>query len=790
MNFKSLITTTASVIAVASMGVATAQDDTDERESAVDRVLGVVTVTATKKADVENVQDVPIAITAFNSDTLDALNVTTLESLSYTTPNVSLDDIGTARGTANFAVRGLGVNSSIPSIDPAVGVFIDGVYLGVNNGVVVDLFDLDSVEIARGPQGLLFGRNTTGGALIINTANPTDEFSYKLRTTLDGPVDSDRGGTNGTVQAIVSGPLVQDVLNGKIGVYYNSDAGYFKNLANGENHGEAQTTLVRGALDFTPTSDFRVLAKAEYSDTRSDGPSGQNRGVYSRDTFNIAINNDGFAEAETLFGSIRADLDVEFGDGTITNIIGYRDYDSGSSGDIDALPITIFHSGAEFTQEQISNELRYAGTFGKADVTTGLYYFNQEILYTETRNIPSTRPATLPATIPWAFYGGGTQDHTVYGVFGQVDYEFTDKLTGIFGLRWSQEEKDGAITFIRPRNQCSVVGGTCPTSGTNDLISLITGGLAQEPNGFVDSDEWSNLTPKVGFQYFYDDRTQFYGSYTKGFRSGGYNFRITDVPLYLTQLGLTGKPSFDEEEVDAFELGRKWESADRRALFNLSWFRNEISNMQREVNISAGPASVNQFILNTADATITGLEAEGRYAVADNLLITGNLGLLDAEYDDVRFDISNDGQLTAGDAELDLPRAPEITWGVGALYDLDLKQNGAVTVTANYQYRDRIAYTDSNLGWIQEADILTADVTWDTPVDGLAVSVFGNNLLDEVQAGNDTQLSFGGAFAGFAPGGQNLSTGQFVPFAENPAGGTFSPLKKGRVVGIELTLVR
>ena len=141
-------------------------------------------------------------------------------------------------------------------------------------------------------------------------------------------------------------------------------------------------------------------------------------------------------QARFAFAIGRRDSDVDFGNGRITNIFGYRDYTGDSIGDIDASPITFFHSGAELSQEQFSNELRYAGTFGKADVTTGLYYFEQEIAYTETRNLPTPRPATLPATIPWGFYGGGRQDHTVWGAFANVDYSLTDKLVGTLGL-WS-----------------------------------------------------------------------------------------------------------------------------------------------------------------------------------------------------------------------------------------------------------------------------------------------------------------------------------------------------------------
>ncbi|MEL6687781.1 MAG: Plug domain-containing protein, partial [Pseudomonadota bacterium] len=144
------------ITALGSASVAMAQ-------SASDVFMDEVVTTATKSADVETVQDVAVAVTALNSDTLEALKVRDLEQLAFAAPNVQLDDIGTTRGTANFSIRGLGVNSSIPSIDPTVGVFVDGIYLGVNTGVVFDIFDLESVEVLRGPQGLLFGRNTTGG---------------------------------------------------------------------------------------------------------------------------------------------------------------------------------------------------------------------------------------------------------------------------------------------------------------------------------------------------------------------------------------------------------------------------------------------------------------------------------------------------------------------------------------------------------------------------------------------------------------------------------------------------
>lgn len=771
MKFTHAVLGSVSAFALCLSSVAVAQDADapEENNNAVARVLQTVTVSATKKKDVEDVQSVPVSVTAFNSDTLEALKVRDLESLSYSTPNVSLDDVGTTRGSANFAIRGLGVNSSIPSIDPAVGVFVDGVYLGVNSGVVLDLFDLDSVEVLRGPQGLLFGRNTTGGALLVNTGNPTSEFTAKARVAVEGPIDSGRGGPNRYVMGTISGPLIEDSMNAKLGVYYNKDDGYFKNLATGANHGEAETWILRGALEWFVSDNITMLGKLEYSDSKGDGPSGQNRGLFSRDTFDFSINETGYGNTETIFGSHRTDIDVDFGNGTITNIFGYRDYDANTLGDIDSTPLTLFHSSTEFTQEQFSDELRYAGTFGKLDLTTGLYWFEQELKYTEQRSIPASTP--LP------FFGGGSMDHTVYGIFAQADYSFTDDFIGIFGLRWSREEKDAGVTYIRPRPECSVVEGTCPTTGTNPYIPT-------EQNGFEDGDTWENWTPRVGFQYFYGDNTQFYGNYTKGFRSGGYNFRITDYNVFQNIVNMTGSPGFDEEEVDSYELGVKWDFAEGKGQLNSAVFFTDIQNMQREVNSSSPSAGVVQNIINTADAEILGIELEGRYAVTPDLLITANLGLIDAEYTDVRYDISGDLVVDDEDLALAIPRVPEATYGIGFIYDKNLGDHGSLVSRMNFQHKDEFAYTDSNFGWVQAVDSLSGDLTWYTNFDGISISLYGDNLLDEVSVGNDTQLPFGGNVSAFVPGSENLSAGVGTPFGP-PAVGSLSPLKKGRVIGIE-----
>ncbi|MEO0462800.1 MAG: TonB-dependent receptor [Pseudomonadota bacterium] len=737
----------------------TETEQDDERESALDS-FGTIVVTGTKTQNVENVQDVPLAVTAFNADTLEAFKVRDIQGLSFQAPNVSLDQIGTSRGTANFSIRGLGINSSIPSIDPTVGVFVDGVYLGINGGVVFDIFDIESVEILRGPQGVLFGRNVTGGAVVLNTTNPTEEFQGKFRVAVDGPVDSGRGAENYTASGVLTGPLIEDKLLFKVAGYYNNDRGYFRNLAAetnpdlNENFGQAETYIIRGALE-ARLGDLTLTAKGDYFNSEGDGPNGQNRGIFERDTFDFAIDNPGFYDTEIFTANLTAEWDI--GPGTLTNIFGYRDYSAFTDADIDATTAPIFNSDTETAQDQISNEIRYAVSGDGFDITVGGFYFDQNLAYTESRRIINAPQ----------FFGGGRQDHEVLGVFASGQYYLTDSFSLIAGIRWSQETKDGEVTYVRPRPACSVVDGTCPTSGTNGL------GLP-ENNGFTDSVRFRNVSPKLGFQYEFAD-SQVYGHWSRGFRSGGYNFRITNANAFeaiVNQPG--GSFSFGEEQVDNFEIGGKFQSSDGVFTLNVAGYVTKIQDMQREVNQADPQSGVAQSIFNTADATIIGFEAESRVRLSDSLIFTANLGLIDDQYDEILFDISGDGVINDTDLDLRLPRVPEVTWGVGLIHEL-LIGDSEILSRVNYQYRDEFAYTDDNLGFVQDISNLEANITWVTPLEGFSLSLYGRNLFDEVQAGGDTQLPFGGP----------RSTGVPQPFADNPTAGTFSPLQRGRNIGIE-----
>jgi iron complex outermembrane receptor protein len=736
----------------------------DEAASTLDTINEIL-VTGTKTKDPENVQDVPLAVTAFNEGTLEAFKIRDVSGLSFQMPNVSLDQIGTSRGQANFQIRGLGINSSIPSIDPTVGTFVDGVYLGINAGVVFDLFDLDSVEVLRGPQGVLFGRNVTGGAVLINTGNPTEDFRGKFRAAVDGPaLDSGRGGANYTVSGVVSGPIIEDTLLFKVGAYYNKDEGYFTNLFDGSNHGAAETKILRGALE-ARLGALTLLGKLDYFESDGDGPSAQNRGFFDRDSFDFAIDNPGSYANEIWTGSLTATMDI--GAGTLTNVFGWRKYDATTDADIDATRNFLFHSTTETAQEQFSNEIRYAiSTEDGLDLTFGGFWFDQNIAYTEVRR--------LPLASPFTFYGGGAQDHEVLGLFANAQYEIVERLSVIAGIRWNQETKDAAITYVRPRPACSVVQGTCPTSGRNPLLLNPVTGLTTENNGFTDDVRFRNVSPKLGLQYEFD-AGQIYGHWSRGFRSGGYNFRITNANAF-EQIALApgGSLAFDEEKVDTYEVGGKFQTADGVFTFNAAAYVTKIDNMQREVNQSSPTAGVAQSIFNTANATIKGFEAEARLRATDTLILTANLGVIDAAYDEILFDISGDGAINERDLALSLPRVPPVTVGAGLIHELDLGSSDILT-RVNYQYRDEAAYTDDNFGWLSDLHNLEANITWNTPIEGFSLSVYGRNLFDEVQEGGDTQIPFGGP----------LSSGVRRPFFDNPAAGTFSPLLRGRNIGIE-----
>ena len=730
---------------------AVAQENTDEQEtSSAARLMNTVTVTAQKKADAENVQDVPIAVTAFGSDQLDALQFRDLSDIGSRVPNAIIDEIGTFKGVAAFSVRGQASLSSIPSVDPTVGAFVDGVYYGINAGIVFDNFDLESVEVLRGPQGILFGRNVVGGAVLVNTTRPSDEPRADFRVGVDSGF---RGtGSNYTYSGVISGPLV-DGLNGKVALYRNEDDGWFKNQFDGATYGESETTIIRGALEWQSTEDLNWLLRVERGEQQGEGTAAQshlngagNPGLgFSRDTHDLSINNRGDQQSEWNQAFLETTLDVGFGDGVITNIMGYREYENGQCLDIDATPNSRFDSsclsdpagstpirvaGGGQQQSQFSNELRYAGTFNEVlELTTGLYYFDQDITYSENRSLfgGAVRQS-----------GGGEQSHQVFGVFVNGDYSLSDKLTLSAGVRYTKEDKDVKIASLgapkpdaSPSGFCVVSLGTCPFD-------------------FEDDDSWSNVDYKLGAQYEVADNVRVYGNWSTGFRSGGYNFRNSNPA------NLTGP--VDEESVNNFEIGLKSEPTDRTRL-NIAAFLTETEDLQRIV-ITTNDLGPVQTGRNTADSENIGFEIDGQVLVTDNLILMGSLGYLDAEYTKVLFDLSGDGVVDEQDLALQLPRTAELTYSGSIIYDKDLGSLGDLSSRLSYSYRDDQVSSDNNVAILPSQEILDMNITWTPEDSNWRLSLYGKNLTNDVVFTSDTQLP-------------------------SVLGSTYATMKKGRILGLE-----
>lgn len=697
-----------------------------------------IVVTATKHGQA-NPQDLPLALNVFSAADLRTFNVEDLTHLSYAMPNVQLEDIGTARGIANFSIRGVGVNSSIASVDPAVGVFEDGMYVGLNAGTISDLFDMGSVEVLRGPQGTLYGRNVTGGAVLLHSNAPSDVFEAHARLA----IESD---PNVIGEAAVSGPLIDGLLSGRIAVLASHDAGWFENDRDGSRFGENQTRAGRLSLRWTPSADFEAILRAESGRESGDGPAGQNHALFRRGSFDFAIDNPGYARTTWDQAILEANWRVPFGDGVITSISGWRQVEVPWAADIDSTPVWVFHTRVLNLQDQRSEELRYAGTFGALDLVSGLYYLDQNLTYIDERNFsPSFRRT------------GGGQGHFVdWAAFANATWRLTDELSLNGGLRFTREDKDSRISRVRRAGDnldgAVVVLGEGVDGGSIDNRTL----------NFSDTpfhQSWDDLSPSLGIQWRPSDDTNLYATWSRAFRGGGANFRTSS-------LGIAPR-AYDPEEQSTFEIG--WKQDFERGHVNLALFDNDISNMQRETNLADPISGVQQVVLNAGDASIYGGEIEARWNVTDRFSVSAQAGYTHGRYDRVTEDLNGDLVVDEADKRQRIPRLAPWSYGFDLFYSAPVA-GGDVEARLGYNHRDAAFYNDTNFGRLAAVDFVDANVAYAPLSGGWRLALYGRNLLNEATWGGDTTLPSTAAF-GYSGG-------------ERP---TFSPLNKGRVLGLELS---
>ncbi|MBL4800767.1 MAG: TonB-dependent receptor, partial [Emcibacter sp.] len=656
-----------SVLMMATTPSVMAEEASEGRKiSGASLLMDEVMVYGTKRSAAESAQTVPGQVAAFGASQMEARQVITLQDLTMSTPNVQMDGIGTTPGVANFTIRGQGVNSSIPSIDPTVGVFVDGVYLGSTYGVIVDMFDIESVEIHKGPQGVLFGRNVTAGAVLLRTARPNGETSIKGKVGLET-------GLQYTAALAAQGSLVEDKLAAKVGIQYKEDTGYYENLTVGRNVGKNRTLIIRPTLVFTPNSSFDATLIWEHGEMEGDGAIAQVSAGFlpmsPNKDIETAIDNPGFVDV--VWNQVTLEMNWDLGNGRLTNILAYRDVNSNAESDGDSTALDLFVFLPTTIQDQISNELRYNGMISDGwELTTGLYYYQSNLEYLESRSLlfDTTRIG-----------GGGLQDHKTLGAFVNNYIDLSDTLVLQAGLRYSYEKKD---VIIHPLGTCTFEQ-VCGAGNANDQ-------------------SWSNWSPKVGLQWAASEDVTVYGHFARSFRAGGYNFRSPSP----------NPVSFDPERVDSLEIGLKSKLLDNRLRFNAAVFFNKLNNMQREVNLQDPVIGVIQDISNTASAEIFGIEIDAMVLVTDSLVLNASVGYLDDKYTEILVDLSGDGIIDQTDFDLSLPRLAKWTLNFGFTYDMEL-ETGTLIARADYAYRSGAAYNDRNSTLFHDYSMINAGLTYE-----------------------------------------------------------------------------
>ena len=694
------------IICVALAGVSAAQDSS---AAATPRLLEEVVTTASKKGVAEAAQDIAGAVSVLDGAHLDALHVNDIEELGYSLPNVAFDGIGTGKGIANFSIRGMGVAGSIPSIDPTVGVFVDGMYLGVNYGVIMDMLDLEAVEVLRGPQGLLFGRNVIGGAVLLRSRRPSgDSSGYASVRGATGPETR--------LAAAAEHSFMEGAVDARLAVSYRDDQGWFDNDAPGGGPVGAETAWsARPVLAFKPAENLDVTVILERGNSDGDGPASQNR--YRFTGFDFAIDEPGFSDVDWRHVVVEAERRLD--NGRIVNVFGLRGVEHESLADIDSTTQPIFHLWAFTDQEQVSNELRYTGWLRDGmEVTVGGYAFGQKIRYREQRVIRGASGQPF----------GGDQRHRTAGAFANVDYQPNEHWVISAGARYTVEKKAADIATAGAA-ACDARSHRCDYD-------------------FEDDDTWRNVTPRLAVQRWFGNHVQAYAEYTRGFRSGGYNLRNTSP---------TASPGpFDEEEQDAVEIGLKTELS--RLRVNLAAFRSKVRGLQRQVTRHDVATGAIQVTANTADATIDGIEAEAAFVLGEACTASAFVGIARGAYDRVRYDLDGDGS-TVGDDRLKLPRLAPLTWGVQGQCRRQLGPLGLVTARIGLSHRDDSEISHDNTGVLDGGDVLDISVS-SSPTESLRFTAFGRNLLDEVFRRSDFDLT-------------------------GLVDSTYSPLKEGRIVGVE-----
>jgi iron complex outermembrane receptor protein len=754
--------------------------------------LEEVVVTSRKRE--ESIQDVPIAVTAITAD-LENSSIRNFRDLEGLAPNVQIrQSMGRTAGHA-ISIRGIGYSNDEKSFDPAVGVVVDGVAMTSTSGTLMDNFDIEKVEILRGPQGTLFGKNTIAGVISVTRTDPTGELGGKVSTTLgnDGRTD---------IKAIFNVPIIEDVLAAKFftaslkddGYIYNttlekdvakqdflsygvkflftpnedltvrltleqieddSDNGAFRNLSGlGGNRSIAlQDGFSGGWEPYSPliavltsldTTDWRINAyndNASFPDIRGDDCLLVNDPGSTSDTTSAAKENLGEMETD----AVTLQVDYQLGDdSSLTYIYGYRDtYEqaiwpySGSACDF----ITIDNLNEN---DQQSHEIRWNKSTDKYSVVLGLFQmensYSQDWFtydFWELVRTPELLVSLYGATPEQVARLGNdfgqnifqSQEATGSAVFGQLDYQLTEKLELTVGARYTKDEKD-----FFARQFCIKADADRQLQNWDTCVHAAT---QAEKTGNWDLSE-SKVTGRIGFGYQLENDILLYGSASTGFHSGGFygkNQRLVDYAI-------TYKP----EEIVSYEIGAKMDLWDQRLRLNVAAFNSTVENLQAVTTLPAEDGTAISTPFNVGEVEYQGLEMEALALITDEFRISASVGYLDASYNSFDADLSG---RTAGvpidNSYLEPKQAPELTLGLTANYSTEFA-GGLVGANAMYAWTDDFYTQEDNdpVSLVEAYGKTNLDIGYER--DSYKISAFVNNLTDEtnfVSRTSSTLITYG-----------------------------------------------
>ena len=737
-----------------------AQDQGDSESFGIEEII----VTARKIE--ESAQDVPVAITAITEE-LRKSNIRNLSDLQGFAPNVIIGNFGSRSGGANLNIRGISPpRSDDNSFDAPIAVMIDGVHLGTAAGQILENFDLERVEVLRGPQGTLFGKNTVGGVINVVRSKPTGEFGARLKATIgeDGQQE---------LRAVVNFPISEGKVAGKVFGTMIEDDGWLPNITLGKKVPEKDYMNYGLTLLFTPNDKFEATVTVETFDDQSDlaafhysynfatgvdtAPTDPRQvntalattscAIYGACRNSLAIpsyaendtNNDAALETDAI--TINATYEINENSqlvyvGSTRDTSEYRIYDYDGS----SAPFITIERWNDY--EQTSHELRYERQTDRSTLVAGYYFWNSEFtqdwvtggefwrtlfgavaqtpaLWAACQGTNGLDGAFAPIACDLGIQGGipasdivtqilyETQETESEAFFLNYEYDITDKLAVNAGIRWTEEWK----AFVAGQSYLSNVERQRERNfpGYADLYK-----------------KWDEVSPRIGLTYRIDQDKMVYISYSEGFKSGGFfgvNQNIRDFE----------RDQYDPEFASNIELGFKSTLMENRLRLNLTAFRNEFEDKQESfVALDPDTKTVQSVFNNAAEVLYEGFEVEALFAATRNLQLFLNYGSLDASYEEFFTDINQfDGLGEIEDASFLEPRnAPEYTLGVGFQYNAPIA-NGEMELYFKYSETGETQTSLLNLasGAFDGTEDVSANIGYYQ--DNWSVVIFGRNLTDD-----------------------------------------------------------